>query len=135
MQTKRAAKAIIIDPKGYVLQLRRSETHPQIPFTPDLPGGTIDENEDARTTLARELMEEIGVDIAETSVISFKTDQFSAYGKKIELELFEVSGFEDRPEIKLSFEHDRYDWLPVDQLSDAGFFKQLVVDYVESKAA
>lgn len=130
---KRAAKAVLIGPDGLALLLRRSNTHPYIPLTPDIPGGTFDDNESGKDALIREVKEETGVDIADKTVTLFKKAAFRAYGNDIELELYEVTGFGTRPDVVLSFEHDKYEWVAIEKLNDEGYYKELIKEYIASK--
>ena len=116
----RGAKAIAIDGEGFALVLRRSATHPYVPLTNDLPGGKVEDGEQMIQGLVRELSEEIGVDVSAAAVTLIdSTKATNYYGKDYELELFEVK-FDNRPDITLSFEHDSYRWVKLDELSILG---------------
>lgn len=130
---KRAAKAILIGPDGLALLLRRSNTHPHIPLTLDIPGGTFDDAENGIDALIREVKEEVGVDIADKTITLFKKVAFEAYERVIELELYEVTGFETHPDVVLSFGHDKYEWVKVEKLNDEGYFKEIIQEYITSK--
>lgn len=131
---KRAVKAIIRDKDGLVLVLRRSDTHPKVPFTPDLPGGTVEPGESSEDALIREINEEISVDITGMSCTLIDDDIVQAYGKVVRTELYEVSGFEKRPTITLDFEHDTFDWVHVKDLKHIGFFQTAVEKYVSQNS-
>lgn len=127
---KYAVKAIIRRADGCVLQLRRSASHPHIPFTPDIPGGTLDGDEGVLAALIREVREETGLDISSAHTTLFsETIQQDEY-MSARIALYEVTDFDENQEVVLSYEHDHYDWIDVADLDDAGFFKKPVQAYV-----
>lgn len=126
----RGAKAIIVDDDGFVLVVRRSDSHPHVPLTPDLPGGKIEEGETFVEGLIREIKEETAIEVL-PSAISFvgSTGAKDYYGKDLSLELYEVK-LDHRPEVSLSFEHDSYQWVAVKDLQIAHkLFEPLVEAY------
>lgn len=127
---KYAVKAIIRRADGRVLQLRRSASHPHIPFTPDIPGGTLDGDEGVVAALVREVSEETGLDIssAHTTLVSETVRQDEYMSARIAL--YEVTDFDEHQEVVLSYEHDAYEWVEVADLEEAGFFKEPVQAYV-----
>lgn len=127
---KRAAKAILRDTDNAVLVLRRSGTHPHVPFTADLPGGTLDEGEDSRQALVRELHEEIGIDISHCSIELIGSKLIRRGVRFVRTDLYEVRNFPSRPKIRLSHEHDQYEWVAIKKLTHVGSFASLVDDYV-----
>ena len=52
----KVAKLLLIDPRGHLLLLERSN-HPRFGNDPDLPGGTLEEGESLRETMVREVFE------------------------------------------------------------------------------
>lgn len=130
---KRAAKAIFRDSDDTVLVLRRSGTHPFVPHTADIPGGTLDGDEDSISALRRELMEEIGVDITSYSTVLIGSQTVGRFGRKIQADLYEITGFEKRPTITLSNEHDQYEWVPLSQLTHIGSFESLINGYIKKQ--
>lgn len=118
----RAAKAIVVDPSGDILIVRRSKTHPHVPLTNDIPGGKLEYAETMLEGLTRELREETGIDISNQGIRSLgsvRVDEF--YGHDYEIELFEVK-LAERPDIVLDFEHDKFAWVP---LEDATILAEL----------
>lgn len=130
---KRAVKAVILDSKGYGLIVRRSSTHPYVPFTPDLPGGTIDEGENIVDALAREVSEETGIDINDKNAALFGKKTVTLFGVTAETILYEISGFQNRPKITLDFEHDSFEWVPVKDMTHVGFFEPILKEYIDSR--
>lgn len=113
----RSAKVVILDAAGRALLLRRSETHPEFPFVPDLPGGTILEGETYENGMVRELYEETGISTGQIkSIHRLYKGVFYEPNKESERILFGVRLLEEKPKVTLSSEHDRYDWVSVDDL-------------------
>ena|SRR3990167_8470759 len=130
---KYAAKAIFRDSDDYVLVLRRSGTHPFVPHTADIPGGTLDSGEDSISALRRELIEEIGIDITQYSTVFIGSQIVGRFGRKIQADLYEITGFEQRPTVVLSSEHDQYEWVPLSQLTHIGSFESLINIYIQKQ--
>ncbi len=127
---KSAAKAILRDPQGNVLVLRRSASHPHVPFTSDLPGGTFEADEQSIDALIREVREEIGLDVGSMKVVLIDSRVVEAYGKRVQTDFYEVTGFQEQPKVILDSEHDKFEWLPVRELTHVGFFEDQVREYV-----
>lgn len=125
-----AAKAIIIDHDGRGLVVWRSKTHPHAPITPDLPGGKVEEGETMVQGLIREVEEETGIRISESTPKLIGSATGSNYfGKDFYVELFEAK-LANRPNITLSYEHERYEWVPLGQMKVVGrLFGPLVDKY------
>lgn len=124
----RGAKAVILDSNKNVLIVRRSKTHPHAPLTNDLPGGKIEEGETMVQGLVREIQEEVGIDVRNDTpklIDSKKVQNF--FNKNYEVELYEIE-LSNRPSITLSFEHDKYEWVP---LKEATIIAELFEDIFE----
>lgn len=127
---KRAAKAIIRRADGRALQLRRSESHPHIPLTPDIPGGTIDDGEDAVAALIREVREEVGLDVSTAHIQLFSEMVQQDEHLTASIALYEITDVDDNQEIVLSYEHDSYEWVELEDLKESGFYAMSVQKYV-----
>lgn len=112
-----AAKIFAYDESGHILLLRRSKTHPRYALQWDIPGGFVDEHEDYRAALVRELQEEASVelDIDSLRLLYAKTDFYAngSSGDHVEsvVRLYfdgRVSGAQ--PKVSLSYEHDQATW-------------------------
>jgi 8-oxo-dGTP diphosphatase len=113
MTTHAIAKVLLVNPKGEVLVLRRSATAPRRPLEMDLPGGWVDEGEDFTAAAIRETEEEAGIQLA-------MTDLGLAYAHTARLDDHNTSwlsfiGHTTETEVKLSPEHDKAEWLTLDQ--------------------
>lgn len=102
------AKAFIYDADGNILILRRSSTHPEYAFQPDLPGGIIEIDENIATGLIREIEEEAGITIEPSMLtVAFQDKQVGKYTRH----LYTVKLGEVRPKVTISWEHDQHEWL------------------------
>lgn len=119
MTVIRSAKAVVLDARGRALLLRRSDTHPEFAHDPDLPGGTILPEETYEEGIARELLEETGIELSQVgSIHRLYMGTFYEPGEESATErlLFGVRLREDAPEIRLSSEHDQYEWVAKEDL-------------------
>lgn len=130
----RGAKAIILDHEKKVLIVRRSQTHPYAPLTNDLPGGKVENGETMLDGVVREIKEEIGIDVSNEPIVlvgNHKADDY--YGKDFEVELYEIS-LSARPHVVLSFEHDKYEWMDMQEANIVGeLFEDIFTSYVAER--
>lgn len=109
-----AIKVIVYDARGDVLVLRRSQTHPTLAYHPDLPGGCVDAGETWVQAAIRELAEETGICVPEHSV----THEYTTHNKYGAARvIYSTTVVDTRPEITISWEHDKYDWLSKEQFA------------------
>jgi len=102
------AKLVIVDDTDKYLLMMRSE-HPDFGIDPDLPGGTIEDDETMVEGMIREVYEEAGVTISpDQAKLIYTGSEYSDHGT--EYELF-VAKLDTRPEIIMSWEHSSYEWL------------------------
>lgn len=82
-----------------------------------LPGGRIDEQEDAKIAFARELKEEINMD---SFVVIKRIDMEVWYTKNKNVPYCAVAYLikSDQEEVQLSFEHVSYKWISEEEISD-----------------
>ena len=111
------AKVLLVNPKGEVLALRRSETAPRRPLESDIPGGWVDEGEDFTAAAIRETAEETGIQLAmpDLQLVYTHTAMVDDHNT---CWLFFI-GHTKEAEVKLSHEHDKADWLTLDQAIEA----------------
>lgn len=104
----KVAKLVIIDPDDKYLLMYRSE-HPRFGVDPDLPGGTLEENETSLETMLREVKEEAGINIDAHNVDEiYSGTEYSKHGTHYSLF---VTKLKERPEVVMSWEHSSYEWL------------------------
>jgi 8-oxo-dGTP pyrophosphatase MutT (NUDIX family) len=110
----RSAKLLLFDATGKVLVLRRSDTHPTAPLAPDLPGGMIEDDETYEAGIVRELIEEtrLSISIDRFTVVHKAGSRFSIMQRKLYVARID----DNEPEIQLSWEHDSYEWIPIESL-------------------
>lgn len=91
-----------------ILIVRRSSTHPTKPHEWDLPGGQVEEGENLKDQILRELREETGIEINELKIIGAESAHANdgeyvvqiAYGGEVEY-----------ADVILSYEHDEFKWV------------------------
>jgi 8-oxo-dGTP pyrophosphatase MutT (NUDIX family) len=137
-------KALVYNADGKILTLYRSKTHPHLAHYVDFPGGEVEGDEDAAVAIAREIKEETGVTVQATQVnivhggVSKNSD-----GKGETRYHLGKAVLADTPELTLSWEHERYEWLSTHDLlkqmatqTDAtDTFWDYVVEYLNKSAA
>ncbi|MDB5161519.1 MAG: hypothetical protein JWM52_27 [Candidatus Saccharibacteria bacterium] len=119
MKLFRSSKVIILDADDNVLVLRRSKSHPRLPLKADLSGGIVHKDETHESGLIREIFEETKIEIPVRDLIL--ADMYRHLYKllfvRMERSLFAVR-FNERPEVMISWEHDRFDWIPLKKVKD-----------------
>lgn len=100
--------AAVLNERDEILLLRRSKTAPARALDWDLPGGTVELDENPEIGTIRELLEETGI-VATFSKFIFKTTVPSLNGYK-DFYFFNVNS--DSNNVALSYEHDKYMWIP-----------------------
>ncbi len=121
-------KAVVINKKGEVLILRRSEEK-KYPKMYDLPGGKIEKGETMTEALRREIKEETGLEITENENIIKTTEHSLESGNldRVKGLRFAVNYLgDDYDKIELNEgEHESFEWLSFDEavkaFSDDGF--------------
>ncbi len=100
-------KAILYNSEGKMLTIRRSETSPTRALFWDLPGGILESGEDMKEAIAREIREETGLEVKNLSILDS--------GSWSEGDNFWVTicyaASVDSSEVKLSYEHDSFQWI------------------------
>ena len=97
-----------------LLIARRSKHHTFLPGYYELPGGKVEEGEDLKDALKRELREELNVNVAVLE--SFHEFYYFVKGvKKLEIAFF-VKLDDDIGNLKLSREHDDLRWISAEEI-------------------
>ncbi|MEO5627794.1 MAG: NUDIX hydrolase [Candidatus Saccharimonadales bacterium] len=110
MNTKVIAKAIVFRADGKFLALRRSKTDIRRPLKWDFPGGMVDPGETFVEALIREIKEEAGLDVLKSDAQIISAKQGLRNDENI-VWLFFVASIKNRPEVTLSHEHDKAEWM------------------------
>lgn len=116
------AKTLIINNKGQALVLKRAAyyRHPERAHQPDLPGGLVDSGETMTEAAVREIEEETGIII---SVESLELVFSKIIDGAIQKYLY-MTKLKNTPEVKLSYEHESYQWVPIAELLETYTFTQ-----------
>ncbi|TCS95048.1 NUDIX hydrolase [Hazenella coriacea] len=116
---KIAAKAIIFDPDDRVLILHKSEAErkPNKDHGWDFPGGGMEPEEPIMDALAREVMEETGLQVKVVAP-AYIYDEIQA-----EKHLIIIKFACDQPigDLVLSSEHESFHWVPMSDLQHQAF--------------
>lgn len=109
-----ATKIILLNEKNEVLLLVRGLSDPFAPGELDLPGWKVDLWESPLDGAKRETLEETGI-----SVQNLKTINTWSF-EKWEIQVVGITFFDKltfTPEVVLSYEHDEYMWMSLDELA------------------
>jgi 8-oxo-dGTP diphosphatase len=114
--TRIIAKTAVFNTDGKILVLTRSKTDRRRPGGLDFPGGKIDSGEDILAGAVREIQEEagFGVDSNDLTVLFANTSVPDDEGI-IVTRIF-CAAKVDNPKITLSFEHESYKWVSLDEV-------------------
>lgn len=130
MKSFLVSKVLVVNDKGEVLALRRSQTDERRPGQWDFPGGWVDAGEDVHKAAIRETKEEAGIEIANPELLFAFSEMVekspvlgSRHGSGTWLLFVEhISG---KPEVTISEEHDAYAWKkPADLLKQITYDRQ-----------
>lgn len=106
---KLLAKMLLFDVNGQVLLVRRSNTAPRRALEWEFPGGVLDYREDPKATALRELQEETGIEAKDAHYLFAGTSPEFYYTGVF------FYGYTDSQEVTLSYEHDRYKWVHLNE--------------------
>ena len=112
---KTVAKALLFDRNDKMLILYRGHTHPRYAHHADFPGGEIELGESPSEAVSREIEEETGLVVRRETI-----DEVSI--KRINDELTHIVCVtkveSSMPTINLSWEHEGYEWITLEQLQN-----------------
>ena len=132
---KKVAKLVIIDQNDKYLLMHRSD-HPTFGGDPDLPGGTLEDDETPLETMLREVKEESGVSInAKSTKKIYSGTDYSMHGTHYALFITKLDA---RPTIVMSWEHSSYEWLDYNEflkksISAKDTFMHMVANTLKQK--
>ncbi len=100
-------KAIIYNNEGKILIIRRSKTSPTRAGFWDLPGGVLEDGEDKKEAIIREIKEETDLDVKDLLV----SGKVVGPENDISWEITCYFGAAPNDDVKLSYEHDDFKWI------------------------
>lgn len=110
---KTVAKTLLFDQNDRVLVLYRGHTHPRYAHHADFPGGEVELGELIAEAVSREIKEETGLAVQPNTVSEVLV-------KEIDSQLTHVVCItklkSSMPTVNLSWEHEGYEWLTLEQL-------------------
>ncbi len=114
-----SAKAIIVNSDGKVLVLTNSHmgVNPDLAYSPDLPGGTVEPGETADEALVREVQEEIGINISDAP-----RKQLAEYYHPKGLTLVIYLVWANVRDVSLREEHCAFSWFGLTQAQRLGWW-------------
>lgn len=106
-------KIVLLNPKGEILLLRRSDKVSRAHGW-DLPGGGVDKGENPYDSAIRELFEETGITINNLSLVD---TSFQLEGDD-EVVIIGYAGRADHKDPSLSWEHDAFEWVSQTKINE-----------------
>jgi bis(5'-nucleosidyl)-tetraphosphatase len=112
-------KAIVKNLNGEILILRRSKSDVRRPLQWDLPGGFREPKEELLTSINREVLEETGLSVQDLLPVFATTEVRSWQDGDVKhtdnVTFIFYSAISRNKEVMLSYEHDKYQWLHIDE--------------------
>lgn len=96
MRTLVVAAAVVIEQGRVLLTQRKAGTH--LAGAWEFPGGKVEEGEDPREALRRELREELGIDAVAGEIVDVAFHRYEDAGKAVLLLFFEATRVPGSPE-------------------------------------
>jgi 8-oxo-dGTP diphosphatase len=122
-----SVKALVRDDRGRCLVIRRSPASKNNAGKWDFPGGKVDAGESFDVALVREIREETGIEVElEKTLGAAQSEMPALVVVYLFLQARVVSG-----EVRLSGEHDGFEWMTASKLAGAAVCPQFV-DFVRS---
>jgi len=109
------SKGIVYNEKKEVLVLWSSELDPAHPKRVDLPGGQVEHGETVFEAGAREVWEETNLEVENIQIIAATSHDDPVIDAGHHVMMFWFLAKYSQGEIKLSWEHDRFTWMPIDK--------------------
>jgi 8-oxo-dGTP diphosphatase len=112
-----AVRAVLADEAGQCLLVRRSGTCGHFTGAWEWPGGKLDAGEDFASAIAREVREEVGLDVELTGLAG--ATEFEM--EKLHVVVLCMTARAQGGELRLSDEHDAFAWVPFADFSEYAF--------------
>ena len=130
------AKTVVLNENNEVLVLTVGEykERPDKSHTPDLPGGQVEivDGESEMAGAIREAEEEAGIVLppSNMTLLYTKTRAFADENKSVSLFLYACI-LDHTPEVVISWEHENYEWVPLDSLIETKTFRPFYKEGIE----
>jgi len=130
------AKTVVVNEKNeaLVLTIGEYEGRPDKSHTPDLPGGQVEiaDGESEMAGAIREAEEEAGIvlDPARMVLAYTKTRSFPEENKSVSFFLY-VTKLDSTPDVVVSWEHENYEWVPLEALLETKAFRPFYKKAIE----
>lgn len=109
--------ALIMNAERNVLLIKRSETEDVLPGVWDIPGGTLEDGEDPKEGVLREVKEETNLEVKNLRLFHYTSSV--DYGKNEQFVRLIFTGECASSDIRLNPEdHDEYRWVLPDTIPD-----------------
>ena len=133
----RIAKCLIVNRDGHILLLTIGDhtKYPQLSYLPDLPGGIIEEGETVAQGMVREIAEETGIVVAPSRLLRIERKIVSIPWVKRDIEKWLYTTQVDMPGVTLSYEHESYRWVTIEELRHVHFDSFYFEDFIEPAIA
>jgi 8-oxo-dGTP diphosphatase len=118
MRTVVVAAAVMVEGGRVLLTQRKAGTH--LAGAWEFPGGKVEEGEDPRDALRRELREEIGVDVSVGDVVEVSFHRYEDVDKAVILLFYEASRAAGSPDPR-ALDVAALRWAGRDELRDVDF--------------
>ncbi|RWZ78888.1 MAG: NUDIX hydrolase [Candidatus Microsaccharimonas sossegonensis] len=130
------AKTVVVNGKNeaLVLTIGDYKARPDKSHTPDLPGGQIEiaDGESEMIGAIREAEEEAGIVLKpeEMTLAYTKTRSYKDENKSVSFFLY-IAHLDYTPEVVISWEHEKYEWVPIDHLLKTKTFRPFYKEGIE----
>ena len=124
METRVLAKAFLQNGQD-ILLLRRSESDERRPLQWDIPGGTVEPGEEFAVACAREIAEEVGLQVAAKDLLLIFTECVFVPEKNLNVIWLYFYAPVSSREVTLSFEHDEVWWTRVEDALEQAEYERL----------
>lgn len=125
------AKCVLINKENKFLILKRTDyKNNGSENLWDIPGGSVDKNEDLNNAVAREVNEETQINLNSYNVFKIVSGKATQENSYIVFSLFYSKDFSG--DIQLSKEHSEYKWIGVEEIKNYDFYlKEERVDQIK----
>jgi 8-oxo-dGTP pyrophosphatase MutT (NUDIX family) len=110
MDTVVVQKSLVVNNRGEILILRRSESDTRRPLQWDLPGGQLEPGENLIDGVKREVLEETGLAVGDIHVVYSKTEHRTWKEGEASVVFLLYAAHAQSDVVTISHEHDQFAW-------------------------